>query len=190
MNRHRSSPPAAPAARGLAFALSLAIAVMVGVLGATPARAQYGGTQGFVIDPPVINTGDTVSMLGTGCEGEAVVVFTIEPLGVTLGQTAPLPNGDFYLPDVPLDLSPGVYPVTATCGDVSMVAQVTVLAVGAGVGVDTNGDGIPDAVAFTGAGTLIVKLALLVLCVGLFIVLASKRRSEDDDESLAHPMPA
>ncbi|MGI9602576.1 MAG: hypothetical protein ACR2QE_11870 [Acidimicrobiales bacterium] len=164
--------------------------VMALLLGLSPAHAQYGGTQGFVIDPPVINTGGTVSMLGTGCEGEPAVVFTIEPLGITLGETTPDTNGDFFLPDVTLALQPGVYPVTATCGDVVMVAQVTVLAVGAGVGVDTDGDGIPDSVAFTGAGTLIIKSGLVLLCLGLFFILAAKRRNEDDDVSVAQPATA
>ncbi|MDH3704668.1 MAG: hypothetical protein OES57_01290 [Acidimicrobiia bacterium] len=185
MKGHRRSPLAAPVT--LALAVALAVVAIVGV---SPAAAQYGGTQGFVIDPPVINTGDTVSMLGTGCQDASTVVFTIEPLGITLGQTTPLANGDFFLPDVTLDLAPGVYPVTATCGDVSMVAQVTVLAVGAGVGIDTDGDGIPDSVAFTGAGTLVVKLALVVLCLGSFILLAGKRRTDDEDESLRQAMPA
>lgn len=156
------------------FALVLAVvAVATGT-----AHAQYGGTQGFVIDPPVINTGGSVSMLGTGCEDTSSVVFTIEPLGITLGETTPDTNGDFFLPDVTLDLAPGVYPVTATCGDLAMVAQVTVLAAGAGVGIDTDGDGIPDSVAFTGAGTMIIKGGLAVFCLGLFFVLATRRRSE------------
>lgn len=159
----------------LVSAVGLAVVASAG-----PVAAQYGGTQGFIVDPPVINSGSEIALLGTGCEGESSVVFTIEPLGITLGETTPDPNGDFYLPNVPIDLDPGIYPITATCGDLILVAQITVLA-GDGLlgGIDTDGDGIPDQFAFTGASTTIIKLAAVALTAGVFFVLVARRRQPD-----------
>lgn len=153
------------------------IAVLVALfVAATPAAAQYGGNQGFLIEPPQVFPGDTVSFLGTGCPPGSTVTFTIPSLGIELGSTTAdnTSEGNFFLGDVviPESVPPGSHDVVATCGDTTLVASLTVLQ----PPTTTSGGGL----AVTGSSTTIpmTKIAVGLIAVGGLVLLMTGRRRE------------
>lgn len=141
------------------------------------ASAQYGGNQGFIINPSQTLPGGEVSFLGTGCAPGSQVTFTIANPAIDLGTTTAdnTSEGNFFLGNVviPIGTPPGVYTVTATCGDTILVASLTVLDVplpppsSGGLAVTGSSRTIPMA-----------KIAIVLIAVGGAILLATGRRRE------------
>ena len=95
----------------------LVIAVLMAAL-ALPhaAHAQYGGAQGFLIDPPQGYPGDRVNLLGTGCGPRSTVTFVITETNTGWTQTTSGSDADgsFFVGGVEIpDLPPGTYTVEA-----------------------------------------------------------------------------
>ena len=159
--------------RILAAALASLAASLVFAMGhAATAQAQYGGTQGFIIDPAEGYPGDTVNLLGTGCGANTTVVFTILQNGQIIATTRANadPDGTFFVEGVVIpDIAPGTYDVEAHCGTRSMVAQMTVLA----------RSRPPGPLAFTGANSVpLIRAGVILVAAGALALFGVRRRRQ------------
>ena len=157
--------------RTLLLLVVSALALLLGL--PSVAQAQYGGTQGFIIDPAQGYPGDTVNLLGTGCGANSPVTFTIVQNGQVIATTTANadPDGSFFVNGVVIpNLPPGVYDVRADCGSRSLVAQMTILA----------RPPVPSRLAFSGSNSLpTVKIAVLLIGMGALAIVAVRRRRRD-----------
>lgn len=170
------------------------------------AHAQYGGSQGMLVDPASAFPGDTVRVIGTGCEPLAEIIFTmvvpVPPPPPTngdadattteaapafeereVGTTRATRDGDGgFVADItlPESLTPGIHTLTARCGDLELTADIEIL--------DAD-DGPDGPLAFTddrddGISTPWLLIGLVATSAPLFWWLLGPRRSDDEDEEL------
>jgi hypothetical protein len=165
--------------------LAVAIVATALVLVPTPASAQYQTTCGFILDPPEINVGGTVTNIGSRFGPGNTVTFYIANtqtpddkvvLGTAVSDddqdgnlraTFPLPAG--------FDTD-GEYLITAECPAGDIASNVLIVGVG-------NTSATPTATAtslpVTGSGDLPVTLArlgVLALALGGIVLLATRRQ--------------
>ena len=164
--------------RILALGLASVAASLVFAMGyAATAQAQYGGTQGFIIDPAEGFPGDTVNLLGTGCGANTTVVFTILQNGQIIATTSANadPDGTFFVEGVVIpDIPAGTYDIEARCGTRSMVAQMTVLA----------RSRPPGPLAFTGANSVpLIRVGVILLAGGALALFGVRRRRQIEPAS-------
>ncbi len=164
--------------------------------GSGVAGAQYGGTSGVVINPPVILSGDSIEIIGSGCaDGERVEV-TVPALGEIIATTTAIgENGDFTLTNVIVVAPiPGIYPVEITCGNLTLTAEVTVVdseqeraARQRLIDEQAARDELDGPLAFTGGELTvqIVRAAAAFLTVGVLLAMVGRRR-RDESGAAAH----
>lgn len=169
--------------------LMTALVVVLATAGVS--GAQYGGNQGFIINPSQVFAGNSVSFLGTGCEPGSTVTFTIEDLTIQPDSTVVVTRsalaldlgstnadntseGNFFLGNVviPIGTPPGIYDVTAVCGDTTLTASLTVLALPPTT--------TPPSLAVTGTSSTIpmAKVAVVLIALGGAILLITGKRRE------------
>lgn len=109
-----------PRLRQVARPLVAALVLSTALIAAAPrVGAQYGGNQGFLIDPPIAEQGERVNFLGVACGANTEIVFIIRELGLIIARTVTSADGDgaFFVSNVlvPDDLPPGLYTIEARC---------------------------------------------------------------------------
>ena len=162
--------------------------------GSGVASAQYGGTSGLVINPPVIISGDSIEMVGSGCQDDEQVNAVVPALGEIIGTTTAVgENGDFTMTNVVVIAPiPGIYPVEVTCGDLTLTAEVTVVdseqertARQQLIDEQEARDELDGPLALTG-GTItthIMRAAAAFLAVGAILALFGWRRRDEPEPS-------
>ena len=158
--------------------------------GSGGAGAQYGGTSGLVINPPVIISGDSIEMVGSGCQDDEQVNAVVPALGETIATTTAVgENGDFTMTNVVVVAPiPGIYPVEVTCGDLTLIAEVTVVdseqernARQRLIDEQEARDELDGPLALTGGNvtTHIIRAAAAFLTVGVLLALFGWRRRDE-----------
>jgi hypothetical protein len=147
----------------LQLLLALVAVVAVALVGAAPASAQYEpGQPGFVLDPPVVEPGGAVGVIGTGCPPGSLVEVSIE--GAVVGTTTALDDGiGSFLTSITAPGTVGQYVVTVVCEGVTMTQVLTVVATACGFDV-TGAPGAPATATVPGleigsAYTLLFEIA-------------------------------
>lgn len=167
--------------------LLVAVTLIVAVLVVSPAGAgaQYQTSCGFILDPPAIPTGGTVTILGSQFEPGSTVTFYISDpstgarvvLGTAvadadadgnLSATFPLPAG--FSED-------GEYLIEAQCPDGAIASNVLIVGAGStGVTTATTTSSLPA----TGSNSLsLARISLALLAVGGLLLLISRRRAHE-----------
>lgn len=162
------------------------LCALVGLGGTQAAMAQepapttceagdvYGGCPGFIVTPPEVSEGGIISISGQGCAPFQEVIFSIN--GQVIGQTTTNEVGVFTAQlQLPANLGPGTYTIIGTCGTTTMSSSLTIRAATTTTArVTTGGGSLPQ----TGSDTtvMLVRGALVLLCLGGLVLVASKRR--------------
>jgi LPXTG-motif cell wall-anchored protein len=167
--------------------LALVAAVALVVVAPTAASAQYPINCGFLIDPPVVAPGATVSITGVGAEPGSTLEARLGD--VVLGTTTTGGDGTFEFPSlvIPNTLAPGDYTVTVSvsgggtfsdeCAFTDVLTNVlTVQAPPPRPGGDQGGAGnLPR----TGSDSVpMAQIGAALLGIGGLLVLAARKRDE------------
>lgn len=160
--------------------LAVVAALLLGVLAfGRPADAgTYEFSCGFVFDPPVIDPGGEVHVLGSGFEPGSLVEFFIEgePLGSATASDDSDGNIDatFTLPEE-FDVD-GEYTITVECPDGNVASNVII--VGAGVVTTLPPTTVAPVLPVTGSDSTSELLRIgvgLVLLGGVVLALSRHR---------------
>lgn len=146
-------------------------ALMLVALFAAPAAAQYPD---FTVTPGGVESGGSAGFQGSGCQPGETVVVTIN--GRVMATVVADASGD-YSGSFVVDLAPGEYTVTATCGNVVNTSPLLVRGV-AQTAPTTTRPGVAGApLARTGSNVngLALAGAALLLAGGGAMVVARKR---------------
>src|SRR5690606_37187446 len=130
--------------------------------------AQYGE---FTVTPGGVTTGGNAGFQGSGCEPGATVTLTIngETVATIVADAQGEYNGSFVV-----NLAPGNYTVTATCGDHVVTSPLTARGVSQGRPPSSTGGG---ALPRTGSNTSTLALAgAALLVVGGGAMVAARKR--------------
>jgi hypothetical protein len=142
------------------------------------AHAQYISSCGFVLDPPVIDIGGQIHIIGAGFTPGGTVTFYISgPSGKQVLGTAQVNNdpdgGVDALFNIPASFNTdGEYEITATCPD-GQLASNTII-VGQGFVTTTTPTALPVTGASHTAG--FVRLAAILIALGGLILVATAGR--------------
>jgi LPXTG-motif cell wall-anchored protein len=140
-------------------------AVMLVAVFAAPAAAQYPP---FVITPSGVEQGGTATFRGSGCEPGATVTLTVN--GEVLATATADNNGD-YSGSFVVNLAPGNYTVTATCGNVVNTHPLNVRGVSTGGRPGGGTGGRPLARTGSDSNNLaLIGAGLLVLGGGAMLI--------------------
>ncbi len=162
--------------------LGLVALLFIGVLtvGHPAAAGTYEFSCGFVFDPPVIQPGDEIHILGAGFKPGSLVEFFIngQPLGSATASTdsdGPI-DATFPLP-AEFDTD-GEYTITTECPDGNVASNVLIV----GVGVPTTlppPTTIPPTLPVTGSDSSgdLVRLGAGLLGVGALVAGLSRWRA-------------
>lgn len=147
-------------------------ALMIVAVFAAPAAAQYPD---FTITPGGVETGGVAGFSGSGCPPGSTV--TIAANGQTLATVVANAQGE-YSGTATINLPPGNYTASATCGDIVRTFPLNVRGVSqgrppAGVGGGTGGAPLPR--TGSDSNNLAVVGAALLLVGGGAMVVARKR---------------
>lgn len=155
--------------------LLVVTALLVGlfVVPATaPASAQYTGVQcAFVLTPIEVAPGETVTALGFGAPAGSVVTASVDGQVVGSAVAASDGQGSFSI-TFTAPQSAGDVNVTVVCGDANLSNLLTVRS-----NPTAGGGNLPA----TGSGETLplARLGVLLLMAGAFLVLAVRRRREE-----------
>jgi LPXTG-motif cell wall-anchored protein len=146
-------------------------AVMVVALFAAPASAQYNN---FTITPAGVQAGGNATFQGGGCAPGSTVTLSVN--GQTLTSVVANAQGQ-YSGSFVVNLPPGNYTVTATCGNVVNTHPLNVRGVSTSTPRPGSGGvgGAPLARTGSNTNTLAVAGAALLLVGGGAMVAARKR---------------
>jgi len=114
----------APVSRRLALAVFAVLGVLAAV--ASPASAQYQpGQPGFILDPPIVEPGQTASVIGNGCPRGSSIGIAVGDVAAATTTASDDETGSFLAQFVaPTDT--GDFVVSVTCGTTVMTQLLTV----------------------------------------------------------------
>lgn len=144
-------------------------AVMLVAVFAAPAAAQYPP---FVITPSGVEQGGSVSFRGSGCQPGETVTLTVN--GQVVATTTADNNGEYNSSFV-VNLAPGNYTVTATCGNVVNTHPLNVRGVSTSTPRPGGTGGAPLARTGSDSNTLALVGAGLLILGGGAMVIGRKR---------------
>lgn len=157
------------------FLLALVAMALVAALPSV-ADAQYQTSCGFIVDPPIIETGPDaeVHIVGGGFVPGGTAVFYID--GVLLGtaDVADDPDGNVEV-TFPLPAqfqTDGEFEITVECPDGATASNVII--VGRGIATTTTA-----ALPVTGSGSTLdfLRLGGLLVAAGVLMLVAARRRA-------------
>ncbi len=145
--------------------------VMMGVVSfASAAGAQYQpGQPGIVLTPSTTTPGSNVTAIGFGCGPNQTVQISIN--GQVVATTTSLNDGKgSFQASFPAPLTPGQYPVTATCGVTLVSSILTVIAAPTTT--------TPAPLPVTGADSTLplTRFGVVLIAAGGLLVLAVRKR--------------
>lgn len=148
-------------------------ALMLVALFAAPAAAQYPD---FTVTPGGVEAGGSAGFQGSGCQPGETVVVTVD--GRVVATVVADAGGD-YSGSFVVDLAPGEYTVTATCGNVVNTSPLLVRGVTQTSTPPTSRPGGTAGAPLARTGSNVNGLALagaaLLLAGGGAMVVARKR---------------
>jgi LPXTG-motif cell wall-anchored protein len=156
----------------------MVLAVLLGLFAfsGTADAGTYISSCGIILDPPVIEVGGQIHIVGAGFEpgGEVEIFIDGELLGVAQVDDNAEGNIDVTF-DLPAEFNvDGEYEITAACPDGDVASNV--LIVGAGF-VTTTTVTTPLPVTGSDSTTSLVQIGVGLVLVGGLVLLLSRRRA-------------
>lgn len=150
-----------------------------------PANAQYQTTCGFILDPPVIQVGGQVTIIGSQFGSNQTVQFFIArtsspenkvPLGTATSDNDPDGNlrATFPLP-AGFDTD-GEYLLTVTCPQGDIASNVLIVGVGTATSVPSAAQARTLPVTGSDLPVTLARVGVVAVALGGIVLLATRRK--------------